>query len=565
MASLFQRKGLTDEEREKNNGHNHFVVLLVVAVFFIYIYLFTHAAQSVGLPLPEQLAEQSGVKIEHVFDADHNVDSNITISYTDRFGSNDDERLIFYLFGIGGFLLVYYLPVRFKQSTLAVWSIGMILILYGPEKTAGLVWSHLIVYLTLHPKKDSPLGWGAFAGLLWWAGFGGGNIFCLPLAVVGGLAIYRFILLPFIFSGRFTGVLRSCVTQFPTLSIMIGLLIETATGWSWEIPMGLFLAFWHWQRLILYHIDYKDGLVPAKLSFGRYLAVFFNPATIPSWNKESMIGQGYAYLDNLFLCKDKNSIALDGVKLMLLALLYLVAGRWCVYFLADIFASFHLNVFDASIRQMTRYFSTGGEIGAFSILMTTMLNLVKWTVFYVSITHFKVGIWRICGYWVDPDFNKPWLATNLVVFWRRYTFHYREFLVRAFYYPLFFGSFRRHLKTRIFVATMAAACFGNLIWGHMTERVLYKGVELGSFDYFLQAWPYFIFLGVGISVTELYLLKKKSRRKPWTWGAGIIGDVIAVYLTIQYYALIHIFIFPAGEVSVWDLFRLFFAGIGIRL
>ncbi len=90
---------------------------------------------------------------------------------------------------------------------------------------------------------------------------------------------------------------------------------------------------------------------------------------------------------------------------------------------------------------------------------------------------------------MDPYINRPWLSTNLATFWSRFTFHYREFLVRAFYYPVFFRFFKKHRNLRVLVATMTAAAFGNLIWGHVTERLFYRGMELKHMYYVLETGP----------------------------------------------------------------------------
>ena len=71
---------------------------------------------------------------------------------------------------------------------------------------------------------------------------------------------------------------------------------------------------------------------------------------------------------------------------------------------------------------------------------------------------------------------------------------------------------------------MAAACFGNFIWGHMTEAVFYQGVELHSINQLLQQWPYFVLLGLGITFSEFWLLKKKKTlENPGPWTNILVG------------------------------------------
>ena len=164
---------------------------------------------------------------------------------------------------------------------------------------------------------------------------------------------------------------------------------------------------------------------------------------------------------------------------------------------------------------------------------------------------------------MDPYIHRPWASTNLSVLWSRFTFHYREFLVRCFYYPVFTRFFKKNRYLRIFVATLAAASFGNLVWGHVPERLFYRGMELEHVWWVLATWPYFLLLGAGIGASNVYLLWRKRRRRPWTRDRWILTDVAAAYCTLQYYALIHVFARPDRDSTVWDLFRLFLKGFGI--
>ena len=50
---------------------------------------------------------------------------------------------------------------------------------------------------------------------------------------------------------------------------------------------------------------------------------------------------------------------------------------------------------------MVREFVRGEDISTASVLLTTLLDLVRYMMFFAGLYHFKVGIWRICGYQVD--------------------------------------------------------------------------------------------------------------------------------------------------------------------
>ncbi len=570
MPGLLDNVPVSDAQRRANDRHRPGVVIATLAVLCLYMYLFTQLADALELPRPQQLASALGIDLPHVFDEERKVESNVEILHTRRLDTPDDERLAFLLVVMGAFLAAYYLPLALKQASLVLWSLAALWLLYGLAVTAGLLMAHLLVYAVFHPAGKRGVWFSALAGFLaYWAFLserdaGVLNLLWLPALPLLAASLYRYGILRLLEEPPAARVLRAGIIYSALLTICLALLSEAAEGPVWMLPLGLLLFFWQWPRLAMYHCDYQDGLVPPEVSIDKYLAVFFSPGVIPNWGWGVTIPQGYAYVNNRFLCRDKNRIVIAGLQLLGLALLYLVFWNFAYRWLVEFFTRQGVEVYWAYTPNMVREFVRGEDVSTTSVLLTTLLDLVRYIMFFAGVYHFKVGVWRICGYQVDPYYNRPWLATNLMTFWTRFAFHYREFLLRVFYYPVFFRYFRTHTNLRIFVASMAAAALGNLIW-HASERAFTHGMEADSVLFTLGTWPYFFFLGLGIAVSQIYLLRRKSRRKPWTRDRWFLVDLVAAYLTLQYFALIHIFARPAPGSTVEDLFRLFFKGFGIAL
>ncbi len=571
MPGLLKSVPVTDEQRRVNDRHSPAVVLAVVLVLGLYIYLFTHIHEALHLPAPQDLAEQLGVCVDFVRDSDRNVISIEPISLVERRNTGDKLHLVFYLVLIPAFLCSYFLPLRYKQPSLLIWTLIAILLMYGSRGLAGILLAHAIVYLVLHPRREPYPVLSVVPGIFGYFAFAPGppsgawgwmQVAAIPL--ISGI-VYVYCLRRLLLNPRFAPVLRTLVIQSAILTVFAGALVEGGTGNEWELPLGFFMFFWQWLRLVMYHIDYKDGLIPGNITFGQYLSVFFSPGAVPFWHWGVEIGQGRSYTQNSFLCENKNTIVISGLRILLVAMGYLVLANWIRYFMVDIFTHFGVAVHQASIRTMVAHFIKGGAVSTPSVLLTCFLDLIRWTLLWGGVVHFKVGVWRICGYRIDPYFDRPWLSTNLVTLWTRFFFHYREFLVRAFYFPVFFCCFKRHPNVRIIVATMAAAGFGNMVWGHLVEEMYYEGMLFANFGHVLKTWPYYILLGGGIAASQLYLRRRKRKRKPWTRGPRIIGDVIAAYCTLQFYAIIHIFLRFTEESTIWDHFRLFLIGFGIHL
>lgn len=570
MSGLLGGAPVTPEEQRRNNGHRHGWVLAVLGVLFVYLYCFTHIDRRLGLPAPQDLAERMGIRVDHVFDSDRNVDSEIHVSYNAETYSNDDERMVLFL-GVGvAFVLVYYLPVAWKRQALLAVTVVLAVVLYGWAGIALFVAAHMGVYLILHPGLGPRPGYAALAGFLAGSAMvskSGGMLAVMygTLWAAMGAAFYRFAVLPGLGVPRLASVLRVVAVQSAMIVVFAGAILNGLGGGEWSLPLGVMLFFWNWERLMMYHIDHQDGLVPEDIPLDRYLGVFLSPGTIPNWNWGVTIGQGYAYVENNFLAEDKNHLIRKGLQLYGVALVYIVFGDWGHEWLVKFLRSQDLYVFHR-VKNLSRYFANGGEVSTPTVLLTTFIDVFRWMVLWGGVVHFKVGTWLVCGYKCDPYFNRPWMATNLVTLWSRFTFHYREFLVRAFYYPAFFAMPKVARSVRIVLSTLAAATFGNFVWGHMSEAFFYKRIRFESLLDILPTWPYFVLIGVGISVSELWLLRKKRlRRKPWTMDKWLPLDVLAAYGTLQFYGLIHVFFYRHDGGSTWNDTRLFLIGFGIHL
>lgn len=568
MAGLLGSGPVTPDQQIKNDSHHWLPVVSVLIFLAIFTYLFTYASQELDLPMPENLANSLGWEPEEVFDDDGNVDSNLYVPLTFRYG-NDDERFILFAGIAVAFLLAYYLPVKYKRESLLISFCLTMGFLYGARALAGLAMSHTLVYLFLHPVSRHRLvfaGLPGFLGVIAFAEYSMLNAFLLLQALSGailGALIYRFAALPLLKMKRAANLMQTLIVHSALVITFGSACYEGITGETFEIVLGLLLFLWHWERLILYHVDFKDGRIPKDISLIRYLSIFMTPGQLPNWTYGVSIAQGYSYCEDHFLCENKNKLVYDGLKLWTVALIYLVLGDWLLHHFLNSIRQWTDVEFFLRNKHLACHFVEGGSVSTASVLLTTLADLLRWTTIWGGVVHFKVGLWRICGYKVEPYFNYPYLSTNLVVLWSRLTFHYREFLVRAFYYPVFFKFFKKSPHLRILCATISAATLGNLIWGHMPEAIFYYGVEWKNLAFELRRWPYFALLGLGITVSQFWLMhKKKSKRKPWTFDRRIGLDFLSTYITIQFYALIHIFMHPCVDGSLWDHARLFLIGLG---
>jgi len=512
--------------------------------------------------------EQFGIETENIFDEDRNVDSEIVIPSTKRF-NNDDERLVLFAIIAAAFLCAYFLPLRFKKGSLFIGSLLGMGVFFGLTTMAGLLFAHWMVYLVLHiPRPTGKTPFAFLAGVLAFIAFAEAGDSWIKNAVLitgwtmGFCLFFNLIIWPAMRFPAFAKIMRTLVIQSAVITVLGGAVWQGVHGSAWTLPLGILLFFWQWERLMMYHVDYKSGRMPKEVSPITYLSIFLNPATIPNWRWCASLGQGYTYLENNFYCVDKNRLVLEGIKIWGIALIYLVFNDAIRYGLISLFNNFGIEVFYGRITRMVAHYAAGGEVTTSSVLATTVLEQIRFMMLLGGAVHFKTGVWRVCGYKMDPYYNKPWMSTNLVTLWTRYTFHYREFLVRCFYYPVFFRFFKDNLILRVSLAMFAAVTMGNFL-KHLVEGMFFDGLIFSNFARELKTWPYFILLTLGITVTELFLFWRKSTRKPWTFDRFWITDLIAMFCTIQFYSLIHIFAKPSAGATLTDCVKLFLVGLGM--
>jgi hypothetical protein len=558
LGSVLRQAPPTDEQRQQHDTRNLWVVLAVMVMLGLYAWAFTHAWFFAGLPAPRDLAGDNFQ--EHVFRETDNIDVALYMSEAHEFKDNEGEMMAFYILLAEAFLCVYFLPLRFKRHALSLWTLVMVAILYGPQPLAGLLLGHSIAFLTMHPDRGKYHWTGLLPGAL--AGVAAGQLPWIPVYAVAGWVAYKYLYLRILAHERAQSVLALVIAHGILPFTFFGSL---ADGWYDvpAVPLGALLFFGSWLRLIMYHVDYREGLVPKEMPLDKYFANFLTPGVVPNWF-HATVSQGYAYTESVFLNADKNKIALGGLKLMAIAFVYLSFGDWFCYKAAAYFESiWDIPTYHAQLPKMAAVYGIDHDVTTASVLITSLLALFRFTFYWAGVSHFKVGVWRLCGFNVDAHFDNWLLSTDFLILWRRYTYHYREFLVRGFFYPTFFALSKWSVPVRTSIAIFVAAGLANLIYGHGLERLFYDGLYFGNLSFHLRRWPYFGILAVAIIATQLYQMGRPHRRKPWTWGWGILWDVVCVCGVIQFYALLHIFAYPSPDTTAGEMWQMFFLGFGI--
>jgi len=566
MVGLFGSAGASLEEQQENNAQTKpGVVISVLMMLALYGFFFTRLYESLGIPSPEDLAKFFGLTHWFAFERGEYLVSRVQVSFAKVFGGQVEREILFSSLAFV-FLAVYFSPLRFKKPVLVLGFLALLGGLFGLRPSAGFALLHLLVYLCFHSGAQRA-EWTAFAatGLalsLW--GYQGQldrRYLCIvslgaPILGFAARELHRRWLGSWAKSER-RWWLRVLGSYGVVIFVFGNGSFQALFGPRLHPPFFVALLCWQWMRLILYGVDFSDGDVPEDQPLVEYLSAFMNPAMIPCWGWGLIVGQSYGHQSQSFLSRDKNDIAWDGVKLLGIALCYLVLGSAVLKLVYSGITHLDVKIYH-TIPALLKSAHRGTAPTATTVLASGLLHELRWLLRTVGIFHFLAALWRLFGYDMESSVHLPFMATNLVTLWARLMFHFREFLVRVFYYPAYLALRGRERWLRVTLATMLAAGLGNwlvaaCVEAGVNERGSWSGLQDG-----LSTWPYYLLLGLGISLTELFLLKRGRDRTPWTLDRRIPLDLLAVYLTWQYYSLINVFyyikdvkglgFFEAGEV-----------------
>jgi D-alanyl-lipoteichoic acid acyltransferase DltB (MBOAT superfamily) len=570
MPSMLGGGPISDAERSANNARNQpWVVALALLAFLLLGYLFAGFHRFLPVWSPRRLFSWLPAEIF----AGGSFRPRLVVSLTERYAPEFEIQFLLCQLA-AAFICVYFAPLRWKRPLIVCWFLVTIGILFGPAVTLGLLAAHLFIYLVFHPRGPGARWIAGLAVALAGALLVGGDwhdpgraagvLFAAGFAGFAAVRVHERWAVPLLMRPGPGRVIRLVATHLPFVSVTLGTCLGGLLGTRLVAPLALVLFFWHYMRLLMYGVDVQDGLVPEKLPVLTYLSVFFSPATIDSWAYGVSTAQGYSYQTDRFLSQDKNRLVLKGLGLFALAAGYMAFGDLLVGGVVLLADRLGVVAYANLVFMLKRHLLTH-DVATSTVLVTSLLDHLQWILLMGGLYHFNVGMWRLFGYDIDPYMHFPLLATNMVSLWGRLTYHFKEVLVRAFYYPVFLRLSRWPLWARTVVATMVAAGLANWLWVHLTETLLFAGLSGSSVVRALRMWPYFLLLGGGISVAQLWVNWRGRRRKPWSFDRRILLDVLAAYVTAQFYAMIHVFYYSyyitAG--TVWDHWVIFLRGLGL--
>lgn len=313
--------------------------------------------------------------------------------------------------------------------------------------------------------------------------------------------------------------------------VLLWSLLMTSQPYLWFLAYGLADAGRKrspvWQRLSVFHPFWGSSLTP--------------------------FGKGLSYLER-FEAKTQEELAvtqLKGIKLAAWTLVLAIV-RICLGQLVH--GHLQLPVFDDNLLQYLAGHPLPRLIGWASLVSFFVEDLLGMTVVGGVI----VATARLAGFRLLRNTWRPLESTTLAEFWNRYYFYYKELLVDHFFYPTFVRCFRGHRRLRMFFATFAAACVGNLLF-HFIRDIHFVG-DMGLWRAVVGEQShafYTLVLAVSVGLSQM-------RRAPQPASRGWLRRRLLPCLWVSsFFCLIHVFDAPLDrEHTLWQRAEFLFYLLG---
>jgi hypothetical protein len=156
---------------------------------------------------------------------------------------------------------------------------------------------------------------------------------------------------------------------------------------------------------------------------------------------------------------------------------------------------------------------------------------------------------RMAGFLALRNTYRPLASRSIAEFWNRYYYYFKELLVDCFFYPTFMRYFKGQRRLRLFVATFAAACFGNAFYhffrdlDYIADSGFWKA--LAGFQAYIF---YCVVLAAGIGISQL----RERRVETTSW---IRGRLVPTFCATGFFCVLSVFDTMDKRYPIQESFR----------
>jgi len=288
-------------------------------------------------------------------------------------------------------------------------------------------------------------------------------------------------------------------------------------------------------------VDQRSPNPPKQLLQMAVLRSFWSPSYLP-------FGKGAKYLQK-HLSKTDHELAITQLKAIKL-LIWANVLHGISMLLAWVFMD---QLLLPSLSEAIDLFLKGNPQSRFVNLATLILSTARYSLNIAFWAGLFIGIARLAGYRLPRGCWRPLESRNLMEYFNRSHYYFKELLVDFFFFPTFFRFFRNHPRIRTFFATFMAAGVGNAIWHFFRDidMIATYGVinALNSFDSYIF---YSIVLAIGVGISQV---RSTTEIRP---ALTISSRIYSFSIVWTFVVCMHIFSDGSRNHSLSE--RLFFLG-----
>ena len=277
----------------------------------------------------------------------------------------------------------------------------------------------------------------------------------------------------------------------------------------------------------------------------------------PFWGSSNVpFPKGEANLDRIEAKNDEQLAIcqLRGIELMIWSTFLLAALAFLDWWTqhpwpAAIYSgSLHWPTRIVQLNEAIECNKNGMPLPRWDCWLAVLANFVRKILVVSTWGNTIIATCRMAGFNAVRNTRKPLSSTTIAEFYNRLYYYFKELLVTFFFYPWYFRFFKKHPRVRVFVATLAAAGFGNALF-HFLRDIDYItqfgiGGALVRFQVYLV---YTLLLGVAIAISQLRSLGGHAH------GGAITGPLVV----LAFYCLVMILDDPRRD---WTI-RVYFSFI----
>lgn len=123
-----------------------------------------------------------------------------------------------------------------------------------------------------------------------------------------------------------------------------------------------------------------------------------------------------------------------------------------------------------------------------------------------GIFHFSAGVICLFGFDLPPTFNHYFFADSFSDLWRRINMYWRDFMMKVFYYPIYFKL--KHLGT---INAIALSILITFVFNWFLHAYQWFWLR-GSFLYTIQDITFWAVFGIVVMLNSVYMAKAKKKK-----------------------------------------------------